>query len=711
MSLYLGSPVEEFLAIADTGSDLIWVQCKPCEECYPQKAPLFDPHASSTYKVISCNTDSCSSLPHTSCGEGSQCEYNYGYGDGSLVDGFLSSETLSFASTGGRRIQVPSTLFGCTHRSNGTFTKNGAGLVGLGGGKLSLIRQLGSSIESKFSYCLPSSSQTSATGRLNFGASANVSASNAVTTPLITGFSSTFYFLSLEQVSVEGQGAVKVKPGMQIGSHTEQGNIIIDSGTTLTLVDDETLKSIAAKVASSVMLPQVKDPNNDFNLCFNVSGVRANAQFPDITFQFAGGASVVLHQSNAFVEAAQNVVCMSLVSSAGIGVNIFGNVAQQNFHIGYNLDAALSSTDNIYSKIVPNSFEYLMSLYLGSPVEEFLAIADTGSDLIWVQCKPCEECYPQKAPLFDPHASSTYKVISCNTDSCSSLPHTSCGEGSQCEYNYGYGDGSLVDGFLSSETLSFDSTGGRRIQVPSTLFGCTHRSNGTFSKNGAGLVGLGGGKLSLIRQLGSSIESKFSYCLPSSSQTSATGRLNFGASANVSASNAITTPLITGFSSTFYFLSLEQVSVEGQGAVKVKPGMQIGSHTEQGNIIIDSGTTLTLVDDETLKSIAAKVASSVKLPQVKDPNNDFNLCFNVSGVRANAQFPDITFQFAGGASVVLHQSNAFVEAAQNVVCMSLVSSAGIGVNIFGNVAQQNFHIGYNLDAMQLTFAPADCANL
>ncbi|KAK8946414.1 Aspartic proteinase CDR1 [Platanthera zijinensis] len=375
------------------------------------------------------------------------------------------------------------------------------------------------------------------------------------------------------------------------------------------------------------------------------------------------------------------------------------------------ISSALSSTDNIYSKIIPDSFEYLMSLYLGSPVEEFLAIADTGSDLIWVQCKPCEECYPQKAPLFDPHASSTYKVISCNTDSCSSLPQTSCGEESQCEYKYGYGDGSLVDGFLSSETLSFDSTGGRRIQVPSTLFGCTHRSNGTFSKNGAGLVGLGGGKLSLIRQLGSAIESKFSYCLPSSSQASATSRLNFGASADVSGSNAVTTPLITGFPSTFYFLSLEQVSVEGQGAVKVKPGMQISNHTERGNIIIDSGTTLTLVDDETLKSIAAKVARSVKLPQVKDPNNNFNLCFDVSGYGANAQFPDITFQFAGGASVVLLQSNAFVEAAQNVVCMSLVSSAGIGVNIFGNIAQQNFHIGYNLDAMQLTFAPAYCANL
>ncbi|PKU82652.1 Aspartic proteinase CDR1 [Dendrobium catenatum] len=222
----------------------------------------------------------------------------------------------------------------------------------------------------------------------------------------------------------------------------------------------------------------------------------------------------------------------------------------------YFRDAILDDASNFYSEITPNSYEYLMSFYLGTPAKKILAIADTGSDLIWVQCEPCKECYPQSAPLFDPQSSSSYKTIACNTDSCSMLPQSSCDSSSQCNYQYGYGDKSIVEGILSTETIGFDSTGGRPVQIPTPLFGCTHQSNGTFDKNDAGLVGLGGGKLSLIRQLGSTIGNKFSYCLPSSTQTSATSQLNFGSNAVVSSSNAVTTPLIFDSPDTFYFLNL-----------------------------------------------------------------------------------------------------------------------------------------------------------
>ncbi|KAL0924174.1 hypothetical protein M5K25_004983 [Dendrobium thyrsiflorum] len=369
----------------------------------------------------------------------------------------------------------------------------------------------------------------------------------------------------------------------------------------------------------------------------------------------------------------------------------------------------MDEANNFYSEITPNTFEYLMSFYLGTPANKVLAIADTGSDLIWVQCVPCKECYTQSAPLFDPQSSSTYKTIPCNTDSCSLLPQSSCGSSSQCDYQYGYGDKSIVEGYLSTETIAFDSTGGRPVQIPTILFGCTHQSNGTFDKNDAGLVGLGGGKLSLIRQLGSTIGSKFSYCLPSSTETSTTSQLNFGSNAVVSGSNAITTPLISGSPDTFYFLSLEHISVAGK-TIAVGNPIQ-AKESAQGNIIIDSGTTLTLIDDNTLQYVESNVKSSISLPQVQDPNGVFNLCFNVSETGASAQFPEITFQFFGGASVVLQQSNAFVEAGQNILCLAMISSGATAdsINIFGNIAQQNFHIGYNLAAMQLTFAPTNCA--
>ncbi|KAE9466901.1 hypothetical protein C3L33_01187, partial [Rhododendron williamsianum] len=68
--------------------------------------------------------------------------------------------------------------------------------------------------------------------------------------------------------------------------------------------------------------------------------------------------------------------------------------------------------NNIQSEIIPASGEYLMKISIGTPRFQVLVIADTGSDLTWTQCKPCKNCYKQKAPLFDPKQSSTYRALS-----------------------------------------------------------------------------------------------------------------------------------------------------------------------------------------------------------------------------------------------------------------------------------------------------------
>ncbi|PKA45987.1 Aspartic proteinase CDR1 [Apostasia shenzhenica] len=386
-------------------------------------------------------------------------------------------------------------------------------------------------------------------------------------------------------------------------------------------------------------------------------------------------------------------------------------------------DVNYDTDHNIQSEIFPNSFEYLMKLYLGTPAEETLAIADTGSDLIWVQCEPCDECYHQKPPLFNPQSSSTYKVVSCNADACSVLPQSGCGSGTLCQYQYVYGDQSYVLGNLATETFSFDSgarsAGRRRVQVPKVMFGCTHESNGTFESAGGGLVGLGGGQLSLITQLGDAIDHKFSYCLPPFDKNSSS-RLNFGSMATVSGPGAVSTPIIRGDPETFFFLNLEQISVgdgKNDSVIAVKPRQSTGSITwTQGNIIIDSGTTLTLIDDESLQSLVRKLTKIISLPKVSDPLGVFSLCFDVSGATSSEisnNVPDITFHFSG-ADVVLKPLNSFVKTEENTLCLAFVSSGEIGGggnNIFGNIAQQNFNIGYDLRSRKLTIAPADCTNI
>jgi ferredoxin len=59
---------------------------------------------------------------------------------------------------------------------------------------------------------------------------------------------------------------------------------------------------------------------------------------------------------------------------------------------------------------------YVVAIGLGTPSERFTVALDTGSNMAWVQCKPCMEyCHRQAEPLFNPANSSTYANIPCTS--------------------------------------------------------------------------------------------------------------------------------------------------------------------------------------------------------------------------------------------------------------------------------------------------------
>ncbi|XXG43957.1 hypothetical protein AAC387_Pa01g3873 [Persea americana] len=138
---------------------------------------------------------------------------------------YLQQRGLPWVPPPGSSAKIPKVAFGCGHTNGGTFTSHGAGLVGLGGESLSLISQLGSSIDGKFAYCLVPLHQNTASSRMDFGDSAIVTGSGAISTPLISKQGSeTFFSLNLQKMSVGGKTISLPQ--------AEKGNIIIDSGTT-----------------------------------------------------------------------------------------------------------------------------------------------------------------------------------------------------------------------------------------------------------------------------------------------------------------------------------------------------------------------------------------------------------------------------------------------------------------------------------------------
>ncbi|CAN0829706.1 Aspartic proteinase CDR1 [Linum grandiflorum] len=360
--------------------------------------------------------------------------------------------------------------------------------------------------------------------------------------------------------------------------------------------------------------------------------------------------------------------------------------------------------------LIANDGEYLMNISLGSPPFPVLAIADTGSDIIWTQCQPCTDCYKQDAPIFDPKLSSTYRPVPCYSSTCLSLvgEGSFCSQDDICQYQVGYGDGSHTDGDLATDTLTFGTTTtGVIVQFPDTLFGCGHKNTGTFPPNSSGIIGLGEGPASLISQLGPVAGRKFSYCMvPYSKLNETTSTMHFGPNAVVSGTDVVTTPFLSSnFGSTFYSLDLEFVSV-GSTVIPFDGPSSANSNSETsstGNIIIDSGTTLTIVPTDFLSNFATAIEAQVTGGnKTRDPQGLLSLCYLIDD---KLKIPPVAAYFKGGG-VELTPVNLFVPMSKTVTCLAFYGSDE--VSIYGNLAQQDFLVGYDLQKRTVSFKPTDC---
>ncbi|KAF8089160.1 hypothetical protein N665_0516s0018 [Sinapis alba] len=381
------------------------------------------------------------------------------------------------------------------------------------------------------------------------------------------------------------------------------------------------------------------------------------------------------------------------------------NAVQRSVNRVVHFNGKDASVNSPQTEITSYGGEFLMNVSLGSPPFPIMAIADTGSDLLWTQCKPCDDCYAQDDPLFDPKASSTYKDVSCSSKQCTALENqASCSteDNKTCSYTLSYGDKSYTKGNVAADTLTLGSTDNRPVQLKNIVIGCGHNNAGTFSKKGSGIVGLGGGSVSLISQLGDSIDGKFSYCLVPLSSNDTTSKINFGTNAVVSGNGSVSTPLITKSQATFYYLTLESVSV---GSKNIKYPLASDSETGEGNIIIDSGTTLTIFTTEFYAELEDAVASSIDAERVNDPQNVLSLCYSAT---AKPKFPVITMHF-DGADVKLDSSNAFIQISEDLVCFAFRGDDQLA--IYGNLSQMNFLVGYDTVSETVSFKHADCAKM
>lgn len=365
------------------------------------------------------------------------------------------------------------------------------------------------------------------------------------------------------------------------------------------------------------------------------------------------------------------------------------------------------------------TLNYVTTIALGGgdsagAVTNFTVIMDTGSDLTWVQCKPCRACYSQQDPLFDPAGSATYATVPCNASACAAslkeatgAPGTCARSGSgseRCYYALGYGDGSFSRGVLGTDTVGL---GGARLD--SFVFGCGLSNRGLFGGT-AGLMGLGRTELSLVSQTASRFGGVFSYCLPATTSGDSTGSLSLGhgdSSAYRNTTPVAYTRMITDPAQPpFYFMNVTGATVGGAAVTASGLGAR--------NVLIDSGTVITRLAPSVYHAIRAefKLQFGAEEPYPTAPGFSLlDTCYNLTGLD-EVKVPLLTLQLEGGADVTVEAAGMLfmVRKDGSQVCLAMASLPYEDqMPIIGNYQQKNKRVVYDTVGSRLGFADEDCS--
>lgn len=344
-------------------------------------------------------------------------------------------------------------------------------------------------------------------------------------------------------------------------------------------------------------------------------------------------------------------------------------------------------------------FDYFMEYSMGTPKLPVTGIIDTGSEVVWAKCRPCEQCDKEEGVgIYDPLKSSTFSKLPCSSPLYDYQPLKPFSV-PKCQYVYVYGS-AIIKGFLATETFSL----GTASAAANLTFGCNKQVMG-FS-GASGIVGLGQGKLSLVSQLNLG---RFSYCLtPFNSSSKSHLLLGDLASAKTASSGEVqSTPFLNATDQ--YYVVMNGISIGGN---RLPIPASIFEYSKEGaaGTIFDSGTGQTQLPQLAFDVIKKELQSLVGLP-AKNMSSvvGLDLCFNSSSWPP-PPLPDMVFHFDNGADMRMPQMNyMFADQTTRSYCLVMrPGQNGDRLTIIGNYQQQNMHVIYDVASRMLLFESTPC---
>lgn len=143
-------------------------------------------------------------------------------------------------------------------------------------------------------------------------------------------------------------------------------------------------------------------------------------------------------------------------------------------------------------------------------------------------------------------------------------------------------------------------------------------------------------------------------------------------------------------------------------------GISVGNtrfnKTDEGETIIDSGTTLTIIPSDLYSDLESALVKEIDAQRVSDPSGYLSLCYKSPESEGDFNAPTITVHFRG-ADVKLSALNTFVRVSQDVVCFAFYGDDTGNTSIYGNLSQMNFLVGYDNQKNTVSFKPTDCSKM
>ncbi|KAL2546381.1 Eukaryotic aspartyl protease family protein [Forsythia ovata] len=340
------------------------------------------------------------------------------------------------------------------------------------------------------------------------------------------------------------------------------------------------------------------------------------------------------------------------------------------------------------------SGEYFCRVGIGHPPSQAYMVLDTGSDVNWVQCAPCADCYQQADPIFDPLSSSSFSQLTCGTQQCRSLDVSEC-HNNNCLYEVSYGDGSYTVGDFVTETITF----GGSASVNNVAIGCGHNNEGLFV-GAAGLIGLGGGSLSFPSQINAS---SFSYCLVDRDSDSAS-TLEFDSAIPP---YAVTAPLVRNPKlETYRYVELTGISVAGD-LLPIPPSTFQLNDNGDGGIIVDSGTAVTRLQTDAYNSLRDAFVKGTKNLPTTNGVALFDTCYDLRSMKS-VEVPTVSFHFSNAKELALPAKNYLIPVdSSGTFCLAFAPTSS-SLGIIGNVQQQGTRVSFDLANSLIGFSSNKC---